>query len=98
MDTKRSKSLRAPFVERRRLLSVIKIPPKDPRDVGAKSKQLSISLLEWMWKRVDEVAEAEGYTRNELMREVVRSFVNEWDSERGGKKPAEPEESIRKNR
>lgn len=60
-----------------------KIPPKDPRDVGSKSEQNSISLLSWQWKRIDEMAEALGYNRNELMRELIRGCINEYDADHG---------------
>lgn len=63
-----------------------KIPPKDPRDVGSKAEQNSISLLAWQWKRVDEIAEALGYNRNELMREMLRGCIDEYDADHGGAK------------
>ena len=86
-------NLRTPYRSRKREKTVPKLPAKDPRDVGAKAKQYSASLLEWMWVRIDDIAEAEGYTRNELMREVARSFINECDADNAsekeqGKKPA----------
>ena len=62
-------------------VAVPKHPPKDPRDVSGGTDQLSISLYNWMWKRLDEIGEAEGYKRNQLMREVVRSFIDEWDAD-----------------
>lgn len=63
-----------------------KIPQKDPRDIGAEPEQKSISLFDWQWKRLDEIAEKEGYTRNELLREIMRGGIDEWDRDHAGKK------------
>lgn len=58
------------------------LPPKDPRDIGPEAalKQFSISLPAWLWKRLDSIGEAEGYTRNELFREIMRQWVDEFDT------------------
>lgn len=66
---------------------VPKIPAKDPRDVGSKATQNSISLLAWQWKRLDEIAEALGYNRNELMREMLRGCIDEYDVDHAGQQP-----------
>lgn len=89
-------NLRSVSPSRKRAQTVPKLPAKDPRDVGARSKQLSVSLLEWMWARVDDIAESEGYTRNELMREIARSFINEWDAEQQAAKAEQTKKSAQK--
>lgn len=61
--------------------SVPKLPPKDPRDIGPEAivKQSSIGLPQWLWKRLDEISEATGYTRNEIFREAMRAWVDEQE-------------------
>ncbi len=61
------------------------LPPKDPRDIGPEAKvvQSSIGLPVWIWKKIDDVVEKEGYSRNEVFREVMRQFFDE----REGKAP-----------
>lgn len=59
-----------------------KLPAKDPRDIGpgAKPSQKSVNLPAWQWKRIDEICEAQGYSMTEFFREIVRSFVDEYDA------------------
>lgn len=66
------------------------IPDRDPRDVGPKSKavQFTITLPEWMNERVEAIAKAKGYTRNEFVREAVRQLVDEMDGVKAEKKTA----------
>ncbi len=68
--------------QRNKGVDVPKLPTRDPRDVGPKSvaKQFTITLPAWLLEKIDEVAEAELYTRNEAVREVLRQFVDEWDA------------------
>lgn len=58
------------------------LPPKDPRDIGpkAKMKQNSVNLPLWLWERLDEIAEQNGYTRNEAINALLRQFVDERDA------------------
>lgn len=58
------------------------LQPKDPRDIGPTGvvKQSSIGLPTWLWKRLAEICEAEGYERNEIFREVMRQFIDEHDA------------------
>lgn len=64
------------------------LPPKDPRDIGpdATIKQSSIGLPSWLWKRLEEVMRVEGYERNEMLREVLRQFVDEHAARQSSKK------------
>ncbi len=58
------------------------LPPKDPRDIGPKAvvKQNSVGLPEWLWERLDEIGKSTGYSRSELFREVMKSWVDEVDA------------------
>lgn len=64
------------------------IPDRDPRDVGPKSaaKQFTVTLPEWMYERVEAIAKAKGYTRNEFVREAVRQLVDEMDGMKADRK------------
>lgn len=64
------------------------IPDRDPRDVGPKSaaKQLTVTLPEWMYERVEAISRAKGYTRNEFVREACRQLVDEMDGLKAEKK------------
>lgn len=53
------------------------LPPKDPRDRD--KEQFSVNLPKWIIQRIDEIGESQDYARSELIREVLRSFVVEWD-------------------
>lgn len=66
------------------------IPDRDPRDVGPKSaaKQFTVTLPEWMYERVEAIAKAKGYTRNEFVREACRQLVDEIDGFKAEKKSA----------
>ncbi len=54
-----------------------KLPKRDPRDKD--QRQFSVKLPVWLIDRLDEVADAEAYSRNEVIREALRSFVEEWE-------------------
>ncbi len=62
------------------------LPPKDPRD--KEKEQFSVNIPKWVVKRLDEIAESEGYTRVEIVREVMKSFVVEWDEKHAVRKGA----------
>lgn len=64
------------------------LPPKDPRDIGptGKVKQSSVGLPVWQWERINEICEAEAYAVSELMREIVRSFIDEYDAAKAAPK------------
>lgn len=65
-----------------------KLPARDPRDVGPKAaaKQFTVTLPEWLVEKLDEIGKAERYTRNEVVREVMRQFADEWDAAQAGKR------------
>ena len=64
------------------------LPPRDPSDVGPKSKaiQYTVTLPQWMAERVDAIGSARGYTRNEFIREAVRQLVDEMDGLKAAEK------------
>lgn len=56
-----------------------RLPRRDPRD--KEQRQFSVKLPTWLIERLDEIGQAEAYSRNELIREALRSFVAEWEDQ-----------------
>lgn len=62
---------------RLRSMKKLELPKRDPRDKI--QKQFSVKLPVWIIERVDAIAEEDGYSRNEVVREILRSYFQEWD-------------------
>ena len=70
--------------DRNKTLAVPTLPPREPRDIGpdAKVEQISTGMPKWLWKKLAEIAETDGYSRNEVITIVMRQFADEWDEKR----------------
>ncbi len=62
-----------------RPMKKLELPKRDPRDTT--QKQFSVKLPLWIVERVDAIAEGEAYSRNEVIREILRSYFLEAEPE-----------------
>jgi len=62
------------------------LPKRDLRD--RQQQQFSIKLPLWLIQRLDEIGEVEAYSRTALIREVLRSFVEEWGASTAAPAPS----------
>ncbi len=56
----------------------LSLPPRDPRDKPVKN--FSVSLPKWLVDRVDAIG-GELYSRNEVVREILKSYFAEEDAD-----------------
>lgn len=69
---------------RRRDPPVPVIPEKDPRDRETVSTGIQIPV--WVRTRLEELAEAEGYSRNEIIVFLLKWGLEQYEAERKAKK------------